>query len=162
MNEVIRVGISDIQIAKAPAGLKTIGLGSCIGLVIYQPDCPWSGLAHIMLPDSSMAKHPDVPPGKFADTAVSELIRLLRMKGASHRALKAKFAGGAEMFRSINGLGPVSIGSRNITAVKQQLTDAQIPLIACDVGGDKGRTVQFNPVTQVLHVYSINHVERRL
>jgi len=53
MSEQIKVGISDYKIAQAPDVLVTIGLGSCIGIAIYEPKSRMGALSHIMLPDST-------------------------------------------------------------------------------------------------------------
>ena len=53
MGEMIKVGMADLKICKAPDALTTIGLGSCIGIALYDPSTKISGLAHIMLPDST-------------------------------------------------------------------------------------------------------------
>ena len=38
MSEVIKVGMADLNVCKAPDVITTLGLGSCIGLVLYDPD----------------------------------------------------------------------------------------------------------------------------
>ena len=57
MGEMIKVGMADLKICKAPDALTTIGLGSCIGIALYDPSTKISGLAHIMLPDSTQIRN---------------------------------------------------------------------------------------------------------
>lgn len=54
MGEVIKVGMADLKTAKAPNTLTTLGLGSCIGLTLYDPVTKIGGLVHYMLPDLSL------------------------------------------------------------------------------------------------------------
>ena len=57
MGQVIKVGMADLNICKEPDILTTIGLGSCIGIALYDPTTKISGLAHIMLPDSTQIRN---------------------------------------------------------------------------------------------------------
>ena len=67
MGQMIKVGMADLKICKAPDALTTIGLGSCIGIALYDPSTKISGLAHIMLPDSKSIRN-NSNIAKFADT----------------------------------------------------------------------------------------------
>src|SRR5690625_5029468 len=96
---IIRVGISDLNIAKAPNKIRTTGLGSCVGVVIYDLQRQVAGLAHVMLPDSSLTKEKNFNVYKYANTAIPYLVDLLTKNGARSFALKAKVAGGAQMFK---------------------------------------------------------------
>jgi len=93
MAELIKVGMADLNIAKAPDGLTTLGLGSCVGICLWDTSSGFGGLAHIMLPDSTKIKN-NSNICKFADTAIDELIRRLVSRGAVRARLKAKIAGG--------------------------------------------------------------------
>jgi len=136
-NKETLVGMGQIAVGRAPERMKAV-LGSCIGLAIYYPRLKTGGMAHIVLPNS-----PDrgSTPGKFADTAVPEMIRLLAELDAPAHGLVAKFAGGANMF---NGSGPLQIGSANAKAVEQALKRLGIRFVGEDVGGTKGRRISFD------------------
>jgi chemotaxis protein CheD len=140
--------MADLVVSKHPAMLITLGLGSCIGLVIFDQISKTAGMVHIMLPDSREAKN--IPkPGKFADTAVPLLLEDLVKLGVNKSQLRAKMAGGAQMF-SIPGKADSSIfgvGNRNIEATTKMLVSAGIRLVASDTGGSKGRSVEFNTET---------------
>ncbi|EFQ23303.1 chemotaxis protein CheD [Aminomonas paucivorans] len=155
MSAVTHVGMADLVSVRHPATLVTLGLGSCIGLVIFDPSTKVAAMAHIMLPDSRDAK--EVPkPGKFADTAVPLLLEHLKNLGAVKGQLKAKMAGGAQMFNipgKDNSL--LAVGSRNVEATTAMLAKHGVPLVASDVGGNKGRSVEFNTETWKLLVKTL-------
>lgn len=155
MAQPVHVGMADLVVAKHPATLVTLGLGSCIGLVIYDQVSKAVGMVHIMLPDSREAKN--IPkPGKFADTAVPLLLEELAKLGVSKTQLRAKMAGGAQMF-SMPGKDSAifSVGTRNIEATTKMLADAGIRIVASDTGGNKGRSVEFNTETMKFTVKTL-------
>jgi len=141
MSRQITVGISDLNIAKAPDILITYALGSCIGICLYDPTSKLAGLSHIMLPSASAAPSVANQPMKFADTAVELLIRKMEAAGARRVLLKAKIAGGAQMFTGLSNSTIANIGQRNTQAVKMELMRQRIPIIAEDTGKDYGRTL---------------------
>lgn len=140
MGNVIKVGMADLKIAKAPDSLTTLGLGSCIGLTLYDPVAKIGGLVHYMLPDSTKLKN-NTNIAKFGDTGIKELHRLMIQAGANPRRLVAKIAGGAKMFE-VSGLSSVgNVGERNAEQAKIELRELRIPLVAEDTGLNYGRTV---------------------
>ena len=159
MGQMIKVGMADLKICKAPDALTTIGLGSCIGIALYDPSTKISGLAHIMLPDSTSIRN-NSNIAKFADTGVEKLIEELRKQGVPQRALMAKMAGGARMF-AFQGSGDyLNIGERNAEAVKGILMKKGIPIVASDCGGTYGRTIEFDPETYRLQIRAIGKPEK--
>ncbi|MFS8630028.1 MAG: chemotaxis protein CheD, partial [Bacillales bacterium] len=74
---VVKVGIADLNVVKAPNRIRTSGLGSCVGVVIYDSYKQVAGLAHIMLPDSSLTKQENFNKYKYADTAIDILAEKL-------------------------------------------------------------------------------------
>lgn len=135
---MVIVGIGEFAAGRSP--MSAIGLGSCIGLVIYDKDRGIGAMAHIMLPDSQGKSE---RPAKYADTAVEFLIQELNRLGCRTPSLAAKICGGASMFQAFSG--NLNIGERNIQAVRLHLKNANIPLVAEDVGGTAGRTVVYCP-----------------
>lgn len=121
--------------------MTSIGLGSCIGLVLHDENKKIGGLAHVMLPKSS--GKPNERPGKYADTAIEILIKELVQKGSRVQGLKAKLAGGASMFQNFSG--NLNIGERNADALRALLKERSIPIIREDLGGTIGRTVTYFP-----------------
>lgn len=157
--EIIRVGISDLNIVKAPNKIRTLGLGSCMGIVIYDLSHQIGGLAHTMLPDSEESRDKVFNPHKYADTAIDELIRLLIENGANKDLLKAKITGGAQMFKFTKTSSVTKIGPRNIEAVTELLKARNIEIVASDLGGENGRTIEFDPTTGGLYVRTANRGE---
>lgn len=136
---MIKVGMADLKVCKAPDNLTTIGLGSCIGIALYDPVTKVTGLAHIMLPDSTAIRN-NSNIAKFADTGIQELYNQMIKAGASKTRLRAKIAGGAKMFDM--GNSTINVGERNAQASRDMLKKLGIPLVADDTGKNFGRTVE--------------------
>jgi chemotaxis protein CheD len=132
------IGIGEYRVGSFP--MMTIGLGSCIGLMLYDPQKKTGAMVHIMLPDSGGRKD---RPGKYADTAIPLLLEELDKSGSSKRSLVAKMAGGACMFEYFGT--NLNIGERNTEKIRTVLKEQGIKLSAEDVGGKVGRTVTFLP-----------------
>jgi chemotaxis protein CheD len=133
----ILVGMGQIAAGRAPQRMRAI-LGSCIGVALYHPGRKTGAMAHIVLPESAGR---DGAPGKFADTAVPQMLAVLREQGMPTYGLTAKLAGGANMF---NGSGPLQIGDANAVAVAAALKKAGIRVAGQDLGGTRGRRVDFD------------------
>lgn len=152
MSDTIRVGIADMNICQSPDKITTIGLGSCIGAVLYDSNTRIAGLVHIMLPDSTKIKN-NQNKMKFADSGIEALVSELEKKGINKKSLKAKIAGGAKMFNfSSDKTDLGSIGEKNIIAVKSKLKELGIKVVSEDVGLSYGRTIIFDPDTEELTV----------
>lgn len=153
---VVKVGIADMNVVEAPHSIRTSGLGSCVGIVLYSPLKRIAGLAHIMLPESSLSRSGPVNKAKFADTAIIELVEKLESLGLNRKSLVAKIAGGAQMFQ-FNGTSDIMrIGPRNTEAVKKALHTLNIHISGEDVGGNSGRTIEFSPITHELTIRTVN------
>jgi chemotaxis protein CheD len=131
------VGMGQIIAGAPPQKMKAV-VGSCIALALYHSRLQKGVMAHIVLPDAAGRGG---APGKFADTAVPQMLELLKDWGVPPQCLTAKFAGGANMFGST---GPLQIGSANADAVAQALQKAGIRVAAHDTGGKLGRRVTFD------------------
>lgn len=154
--KTIKVGMADLNVAKASDTLITLGLGSCVGIVLYDPISKVGGLAHIMLPDSTQIKN-NSNLAKFADTAIILLIKKMIQLGAIQSRIVAKLAGGAQMFDFKQTSEVMRIGYRNIITSQKILKDLSIPIIASDVGENYGRTIELHTDTGILTVKTINH-----
>ncbi|MBM7552726.1 chemotaxis protein CheD [Thalassobacillus pellis] len=153
---IIKVGIAGMETVQAPDIIRTSGLGSCVGVVVFDKSRKMGGMCHVMLPDSSMAKSGSPNKGKYADSAIDELIKMLLQAGLKKYTLKAKLAGGAQMFQFTSADDKMRIGPRNIKAVKDRLSLHGIPVLGEDVGGNSGRTIEFDPDTAMLTIRSVN------
>ena len=151
MSETIRVGIADMNICSAPDKITTIGLGSCVGVVLYDAKSKVAGLVHVMLPDSTKINN-NQNKMKFADSGVKLLLETLEAKGISRTSLKAKIAGGAKMFNFSSSSDLGSIGDKNVEAVRTVLKSFNIKIVSEDVGLNYGRTIVFDPETTDLVV----------
>ena len=155
-NQVVKVGIAQMDVVKAPNTIRTSGLGSCVGVILYDESKQIAGLIHVMLPDSSLGRSDAVNVAKFADTGIKALIELLKLEGVHAFKLKAKIAGGAQMFQFTSDKDSMRIGPRNVEAVKVELRKNSIPLVAEDTGGNSGRTIEFDPITSKLNIRTVN------
>ncbi len=134
--------MADLKVCKSPDALTTLGLGSCIGVALYDPVTKVSGLLHCMLPDSTQIRN-NSNSAKFADTGIDELIKQMEAIGANRNRLVAKIAGGAQMFAATYSRALVRVGERNEQAVKNKLKMCNIKLLSEDCGLNYGRTVEF-------------------
>ncbi len=161
MSEMIKVGIADLKIAKAPQKLTTLGLGSCVGVTIYDPTLKIGGMVHVMLPDSTAIKN-NTNKAKFADTGVKELLDQLVAQGCKRNNCVAKIAGGAQMFKFSAQTETLRVGEKNIVAVQQILRELRIPIKASDVGDTFGRTIELNLENGLLLVRTIGKGEKEI
>jgi len=134
----VMIGIGEYYIGSS--AMMTIGLGSCIGLTIYDRDLHIGAMVHIMLPDSSGRID---RPGKYADTAIPLLLNKLTERGSQRTSLVVKMAGGACMFEYFGN--NLNIGERNAERVRAVLAENHLRISAEEVGGKSGRTVAFYP-----------------
>ncbi|MCU0306403.1 MAG: chemotaxis protein CheD [Thermoleophilia bacterium] len=149
----IKVGLGQLAVTRDPGDvLAAIGLGSCIGLAAVDLRAGVAGMAHVMLPESAIAKEV-VQPGKFADTAVPALVEAMVRLGAEPGRLVVKMAGGAQMFQGQGGV--LNIGMRNAIAVRAALKSAGLRLRAADTGGTVGRTLDLVVATGRMTVRAI-------
>ena len=151
-----KVGIAEAAVCQKEDSIITIGLGSCVGVCLYDQLKNIAGMVHIMLPESSNSKN-NINRSKFADTGILDLISDMEKKGASKVRLIAKIAGGAQMFTSSNTSDLMRIGERNVEAVKKQLLVNGIKIVAEDTGDSFGRTIEFFAEDGSLNVKSIKY-----
>ena len=155
MADLIKVGIADFKVSRSPATIISYGLGSCIGVSLYDPQTKIGGLLHIMLPDSKQSRATD-NPAKFADTGIPLMLDEVLKMGASRSRLVAKMAGGAQMFAFANATDVMRVGSRNVAASKEILQKLGIRLVGEDTGANYGRTVQIDLTNGVYTVKTID------
>ncbi|MGL4654619.1 MAG: chemotaxis protein CheD [Sarcina sp.] len=134
--------------------ITTIGLGSCVGISLYDRGKKMVGLIHIMLPDSTCFSG-ITNPYKYADTAIPLVIDELVKRGALKFRLRAKIAGGAQMFKSQDFKFSNDVGVRNVLAVEKILSSYGIVIEGKDVGGSKGRTMTVEAETGSVTIKSL-------
>ncbi len=136
----IQVGIADLKVAREPGRLITLGLGSCVGVSLYDPMAKVGGLLHVMLPDSTQFSNVN-KPAKFADTGIPLMIQELQKMGARVNRMQAKLVGGAQMFSGLDEKMTLNIGLRNTEKSREVLLKLNVRILAEDVGGNRGRTM---------------------
>jgi chemotaxis protein CheD len=141
MENLIKVGMADLNSSEHPGVLTTLGLGSCVGVALYDNSKKIIGLAHVMLPSSLQARN-NTNIAKFADTAIVKLLEDMIKLGARKEKIVAKLAGGAQMFNFNQSSDMMRIGYRNVIASKEKLTELRIPIVSEDTGGSYGRTIE--------------------
>lgn len=158
----IMVGIGQIAVCHNPKTLTSLGLGSCVGVALYDKENHIGGLAHIMLPESREYRG-EIDKSrtlnnltKYADVAIPETIKEMEKLGAKKKNIHAKIAGGAQMFPTIQTQDSMNIGKRNIDAIKKILKEENIPIDAEDVGGNCGRSVRFDITRQKVNIKTMN------
>lgn len=153
MAECLVVGISDQKVARKPDKLVSYALGSCVGICLYDKVLQVAGLAHILLPDSKNNMSGSINVYKYADTAIERLVQHMEALGCQRSRITAKISGGANMFNTPG----ISVGDKNVEAVRRELSRLKIRIVAEDVGGNYGRTLMFDSVSGMLEVKSLSH-----
>lgn len=134
--------------------IVTLGLGSCVAIMLHDPEARAGAMAHVLLPSTSLARDSS-NPAKFPETAVPFLVARLRELGAEPRRLVAKLAGGASMFAQLMTPGAIQMGERNIVAARNALRAAAIPIVREAVGGGVGRSLRFHVADGRVEIRSV-------
>ncbi|MDK2836467.1 MAG: chemotaxis protein CheD [Thermosediminibacterales bacterium] len=154
--ETVKIGMAELAVLKNPGVLITLGLGSCVGVAVYDPVNKIAGLAHVMLPESPKNKKV-INEAKFADTALPALVNKIQLLGGNNRYLRAKIAGGAQMFVFKDKTDLMRIGEKNVIAVRNILKKLNIKLEAEHTGGNYGRSIEFYSETGKMLIKTIGH-----
>lgn len=162
MNDQVRVKIADYAVLKEQGVIITVGLGSCVGIVLYDKRNKVGGLAHILLADSSNFNYKgnSFNPFKFADTAVPMLIEEMEKFGGTKSRMEAKIAGGSQLFNFNKTEG--GIGDKNVKKVYEVLNEKGIPISGKDVGGNYGRTMQLYVDSGKVLVSTVGKEEKQI
>ncbi len=153
---IVTVKMAEMDVVKDGGSLKTI-LGSCIGVILRDPDRRVSGLAHIMLP---LRQRDDAASGKYADSAIPALMARVLAGGGRNGSLQAFLIGGAQMFPMGNA-ALASIGDQNVNVARKILKDSNIPVVFEDTGGRAGRAVLFDNSTGQVSVRTLHAIQRK-
>lgn len=149
----IRVGLAEHGVSAGDGRITTLGLGSCVAIVLHDADARVGGLAHVLLPTATAGRAVG-GPARYASTAVPMLVDALRAAGAGRR-ITAKLVGGASMFAALlPGVG-VNVGERNVAVALEALDRAGVPVVGRDTGGDHGRSVSLDVASGRVDVRSL-------
>jgi chemotaxis protein CheD len=147
------VRVSHAEVASDGEVLVTLGLGSCVAIVLHDPVARVGGLAHVLLPEFRNSEPPE-NPAKFANTAVPHLVDQMTQAGANPDRLRAHLVGGASMFGVLLSQDRLHTGVRNLNAARAALDAAGIPVEGEEVGREHGRSVYFYPASGRVRVTS--------
>ncbi len=161
MKNMIRVGMADLKVCESPGILTTLGLGSCVGIVLYDSLSKIGGMVHVMLPDSTKFTNNE-NKAKYADTGIETLVNNMLDVGANKERIVAKIAGGAQMFAFSSDSDALRIGERNVEAVKKILDTKKIKIMAEDTGLNYGRTIEFYTETGELLIKSVGKPDKKI
>lgn len=153
MEEKLIIGIGEFKVAKNPAILVTLGLGSCVGVCIRDKYSHIGGMIHVMLPE---AKDRTGNQSKYADPGIKLMVDEMIRNGASVKEMEAKIAGGASMFEAKG----FEIGKKNVEKVKEILKEMGIKILAEDTGGDKARSIEYKIEDGTLMIKKVGGKER--
>jgi chemotaxis protein CheD len=152
----IIVKVADLRFGTGKDILVTIGLGSCVAIVLYDATARVGGLAHVLLPTPALSRQ-DSNPAKFPQTAVPLLLEQMGQHGASIRRISARLIGGASMFSGLGAPGTIQMGERNVVASRQTLHQHGVAIVGEATGGDFGRTVRLWVADGRVEVSSVAH-----
>jgi chemotaxis protein CheD len=140
MSDLI-VGISDIKVSNnAGDVIITYALGSCIGIVVFDPIAKVGGMLHYMLPESSLDQNKAREnPEMFADTGIPLLFKSCYKLGADKKRMVVKAAGGASILDDTNFF---RIGQKNIMAMRKIFRKNNVMIDKEDIGLNYNRTVR--------------------
>lgn len=154
--DIVTVRMAEMNVITDGRSLKTV-LGSCVGVVVRDPERHVIGLAHIMLP---LRKHEGDLAGKYADSAIPALIELLNANGCRSDSLEAMLIGGAQMFPQSDS-GIASIGEQNLESARRVLREMRLPVVFEDTGGTAGRTMLVSNVTGTVTVTTLRAITEK-
>lgn len=136
------LGIGEMAVTDQPGDvIRVLALGSCVAVIIWDPDCRCLAVDHVALPESSV--NPELTrakPGYFADTGIPAMIAEMKRRGSnSHgRNLVVTLVGGAQVGGTDSYF---EIGKRNVVSVKQVLWRFGLGAVYEEIGGTVSRTV---------------------
>ena len=155
------VGVADMKVSNSRSeSIITYALGSCIGLVIYDPVVKVGGILHYMLPESSIDKEKAAAkPYMFADSGIPRLFKSAYKLGAVKQRMKVYVAGGAEI---LDQKGFFNIGKRNYMALKKMFFKNKMMITKQNVGGNTNRTIRIEIATGDIYIKTSGSKEVRI
>lgn len=152
MAEVKLAGMGEMVWTRGAGVLGCIGLGSCVGTLLFDPRTHTAALAHVMLPEAHDHDAAQLP-GKYATTALPVLLRMLDASPATASRLRAVLIGGGELFQ--NRSQALRIGERNVEALHKLLSELRIGVVSEHTRGSSGRSFEFDVATGQIRVRAV-------
>lgn len=159
--EIIEVGMGHMQLHATPSILVTRGLGSCVGITLYDRVKKIGAMAHSMLPDINKATV-KTNKARFVNSAIEKMFEDLRNEGCNRLHLEAKLFGGAKMFSFISSDSCLNLGEKNVAMAREMLLKYELPLIVQEVGGTFGRTIEFNLESGMVLIRTVSFGEKEV
>lgn len=152
--EIITINMAEMAVGSRDTKIQTLGLGSCIAVILHDHKERIGGMAHTMLPSRSQLSSTDSAEdphatkasssvAKFVDEGVQRLYEEIEKIGAKKENVRAKLVGGATMFRLLGG-DEHGIGYRNAEAARTCLKTLGIVIESEDIGGVVGRSAELD------------------
>lgn len=141
MREFVAAG--EQRVRKCEGVLSVLGVGSCVVILLWDETSRIGGLAHVLLPDPSYSSGSD-RRGRYATTAIPDLLDELESAGAQRGRIAARLVGGACMFQELIPANERNIGERNVSAARATLAQHGVPIVGEAVGGRLGRSIEFD------------------
>jgi len=156
----IPVGLGEMKISSDPDDVLTIyGLGSCVGVAMYDPVTGVAGLLHAVLPE---AKPGENGSPKYVSSGIRAMLDAITQEGGVKRRLHIRMVGGANLLTAPGHQGTFNIGARNIEIAQSTLTALRLSVRGQEVGGNVGRTMRLYVEDGRTTVRSMGKPERQL
>lgn len=157
----LAVGLGEVRVSRNPGDvLVAYGLGSCLGIGLYDPAARVAGLLHAVLPERVNGADPLT--AKYVDSGIAGLLAQLKEAGAERGRLIVRFAGGANMLVAPGFKQTLNIGGRNLAAALAVFAQLNLKIKAQDVGGHAGRTVRLYVADGRMTVRMMGNQEREI
>ena len=158
---ILVVGLGEMKVSSDPKDvLVAYGLGSCLGIGMYDPVARLGGFLHAILPANPNGMVGQ--PSKYVDTGIMALLDQLTRQGGDRRRLVIRMAGGANILTSPGFSQALNIGSRNADAARAVLASLDLKISGEEVGGKSGRTVRFYIKDGQMTIRTIGNQERAI
>lgn len=137
------VGVADLKVCNDPRmTLVTYSLGSCLGIVVYDPVARAGGILHAMLPEAMGDRTArSFNPYKFVDTGVPLLFKEAYKLGAQKNRMEVSVVGGAQI---MDDSGFFNIGKRNLATLRKIFWKNGVLIGREHVAGSVSRTVRLD------------------
>jgi chemotaxis protein CheD len=149
----------EYYVTKDNAVLSTL-LGSCVSVCLYDPIRRVAGMNHFLLSSRRYARNRPVclsEAGRYGVHSMELLINSMMEMGADRRNLLAKAFGGGSILPRSEDIGNFHcVGSVNSKFIREFLANEQIPLMAEELEGDRGRVIYFRPQEYSVYVRPIH------
>ena len=148
---LVYLQIGEAHLARSPAVLRTV-LGSCVGVTLWARRLELGALCHGVLPHCPRGMQ--APEGfRYVDFAIRKLVQELENLGALRSELEVKVFGGADVLPvHRSNSGKATVGGQNSQSALETLRNENLTLLASDLGGPLGRTIEFNTATGEVRV----------